>query len=113
MRRFLSIVDSVVQMDMYSLHYSPELWGPVDPNLFHPDRHREKRHRLAFTAFGCGPKGCVGQRFAVFIIKLTLVRLLRRYNILPGTEIEDRLDIRERSTITPGAVWIRIQGRSF
>ena len=99
-------------MDMYSLHYSSELWGPVDPNVFYPERHKDKRHRLAYSAFGCGPKNCVGQRFALFMIKLILVRLLRSYNILPGTDITQRFNIRERSTITPSEIWVRIQSRT-
>ena len=108
---FCYFSDAIIQMDMYSLHYSKELWGPVDPNIFYPDRHREKRNRLAFASFGCGPKSCVGQRFALFIIKLTLVRLLKNYKILPGSNIDQRLNIQERSTIAPTQVWIRLEHR--
>ena len=106
-----SFADSIIQMDMYSLHFSPELWGPVDPNVFFPDRHRNKRHRLANVSFGCGPKNCVGQRFALFIIKSTLVRLLRHFIVLPGLDIDLLLNIQERSVITPREVRIRMQRR--
>ena len=99
-------------MDMYSLHYSSDLWGPVDPHLFYPDRHKEKRHRLASGAFGYGPKNCVGQRFALFMIKLILIRLLRTYQILPTENIDERFDIRERSTITPSEIWVRVERRN-
>ena len=98
-------------MDMYSLHYASGLWGPVDPQLFFPDRHKDKRHRLALGAFGCGPKNCVGQRFALFLIKLILIRLLRTYRILPGEQLDERFDIRERSTITPSEIWVRVERR--
>ena len=106
-----SYVDSIIQMDMYSLHFSSELWGPVDPDVFFPDRHKSKRHRLANVSFGCGPKNCVGQRFALLIIKSTLVRLLRQFTVLPGLHIDQLLDIQERSVITPREVRIRVQRR--
>jgi cytochrome P450 len=95
------------------LHYSAELWGPVDPNRFYPDRHKDKRHRLAYGAFGCGPKSCVGQRLALLIIKLSLIRLLRLFNILPGIDIDRHLNIRELSTIAPSEIRIHLQRRSY
>jgi len=105
--------DSIIQMDMYSLHFSSDLWGPVDPHLFYPDRHKDKRHRLASGAFGCGPKNCVGQRFALFMIKLILIRLIRQYEILPAENLDERFDIRERNTITPSEIWVRVQRRQI
>ena len=29
--------------DMYKLHYDLDLWGPVDPHEFHPERFATKR----------------------------------------------------------------------
>ena len=27
-----------IQLDAYSVHRDPELWGPIDPESFYPDR---------------------------------------------------------------------------
>lgn len=106
-----SVEDSIVQMDMYSLHFNEKLWGPVDPNLFHPERHQEKRSRLAFGAFGAGPKSCVGQKFAIFIVKLTLLRILVQFEVHRTDRTEKLFNIQERSTTTPTEVWIRLERR--
>ncbi|CAF3822196.1 unnamed protein product [Rotaria sordida] len=60
---------SVIQPDMLSLHYDPNLWGPDDPNLFIPERHLTRRHPVAYMPFGQGPRNCVGMRFALMEIK--------------------------------------------
>ncbi|CAF5065517.1 unnamed protein product, partial [Rotaria sp. Silwood1] len=63
----------IIQPDIYSIHYSSELWGPYDPHEFYPDRHRDNnRSPMAFMAFGNGPRSCVGMRFALLEIKLVL-----------------------------------------
>ncbi|CAF0926279.1 unnamed protein product [Rotaria sordida] len=60
---------SVIQPDIFSLHYDPNLWGPDDPNLFIPERHLTRRHPVAYMPFGQGPRNCVGMRFALMEIK--------------------------------------------
>ena len=44
-----------VGIDMYTLHFDPDLWGPVDPHTFYPERFESKRHPMAWIAFGAGP----------------------------------------------------------
>ncbi|CAF4403854.1 unnamed protein product, partial [Rotaria sp. Silwood2] len=44
-----------IAVDMYNLHYNPDLWGPVDPHVFYPERFSTKRHPLAWISFGAGP----------------------------------------------------------
>lgn len=55
----------VVEVDPFSLHYDPELWGPVSVNEFYPLRfaNDQKRNPLAFISFGGGPRICVGRFF--------------------------------------------------
>ncbi len=43
---------SVIQADVYSIHFDPLIWGPVDPHEFHPERHLTKRHPCAFLTGG-------------------------------------------------------------
>ncbi|RMZ99029.1 cytochrome P450 3A29-like [Brachionus plicatilis] len=64
--------DTVIVVDVMSLHFDPELWGPVDPNEFHPLRHDTKRNPLAFMAFGNGPRNCIGMQFAMLEPKIAL-----------------------------------------
>ncbi|CAF1493246.1 unnamed protein product [Rotaria magnacalcarata] len=64
------------KVDVLSLHYDSEYWGPEPVHEFYPERHACKRHPLAFMLFGGGPRICLGMRFAFPEIKLCLLRLL-------------------------------------
>ncbi|CAF1636168.1 unnamed protein product, partial [Rotaria sp. Silwood1] len=50
---------SLVHADVYSIHYDRELWGPEDPYVFFPERHKIKRHPMAYLPFGAGPRHCI------------------------------------------------------
>jgi cytochrome P450 len=99
-------------LDMYSLHYDADLWGPVDPKTFYPERFATKRHRLAWVAFGAGPRNCVGMRFALAEIKIAIIRLLQQYTVLPVIKNESDLELVELVTISPTQVSIRLERRS-
>ncbi|CAF1393416.1 unnamed protein product [Adineta steineri] len=101
----------VIQPDVLSIHYDRNLWGPEDPNLFIPERHLTKRHPMAHMAFGAGPRGCVGIRFAFMELKLCLSQLLRHYKILPGDNIEQGFKHQETFLIQPNAVYIKLEKR--
>ncbi|CAF3772292.1 unnamed protein product [Rotaria sp. Silwood1] len=99
---------NLVHADVYSIHYDRELWGPEDPYVFFPERHKIKRHPMAYLPFGAGPRHCIGMRFALMEIKLLLVQLLRKYTILPGENLEGKFNIGERTAITPEEVWVKL-----
>ncbi|UJR06829.1 hypothetical protein I4U23_011117 [Adineta vaga] len=103
---------TIVHADVYSIHYDYELWGPDDPYTFVPERHQTKRHSMAYLPFGAGPRICIGMRFALIEMKMLLVRLLREYDILPGDHLESKFNISEKTTITPGEVWIKLMESS-
>ena len=100
-----------VTLDMYSLHYDNDLWGPVDTKKFYPERFATKRHPLAWVAFGAGPRNCVGMRFALAEMKIAVIRLLQNYNILPASNHRSDLDLVELVTISPKNVSIRLEQR--
>ncbi|CAF1663787.1 unnamed protein product, partial [Adineta ricciae] len=102
----------VVCADVYSLHYDAELWGPEDPYVFYPERHKNKRHPMAYMPFGAGPRQCVGIRFALIEMKILLTRLLRHYTILPGEHIESKFIIQDRTVIAPDEIWIKLIRRN-
>ncbi|CAF1121404.1 unnamed protein product, partial [Brachionus calyciflorus] len=71
-----------IAIDILSIHYDEELWGPVDPNLFYPLRHKEKRHPVAFMGFGAGPRNCIGMKFAINELKIALAKLIINFEFL-------------------------------
>jgi cytochrome P450 len=108
----LLFLGSVIQPDIFSIHYNHDLWGPEDPNLFIPERHAVKRHPVAWMPFGVGPRNCVGMRFALMELKMCLIRLLRQYRILPGDKIEEGFQRTERLVIQPDAIFVKLEKRS-
>ncbi|CAF1113754.1 unnamed protein product [Didymodactylos carnosus] len=103
---------SVIQPDVYSIHYDPDLWGPVDPEKFHPERHSTKRHPLCYLPFGSGPRNCVGMRFALTEMKILLTRLLKQYTIVKCDKLEEKLNIRQITVIAPEAIWVKLEKRN-
>jgi cytochrome P450 len=108
LNKFVNVGD-VIQPDVYSLHYDRDLWGPEDPELFIPERHSNRRHPMAFMAFGEGPRNCIGLRFALMEIKLCLIRLLHQYQILSTDKTEQQFNIRETLVIAPSALFIKLR----
>ena len=60
-----------------------------------------KRNPLAFLTFGLGPRNCVGMKFAFMELKITLVKILQKYEIHPSSKTPEKLEILEGSTRMP------------
>lgn len=103
---------SVIQADMYTIHYDPDLWGPEDPNKFIPERHATPRHPMAYMPFGLGPRNCIGKRLALMEIKMCLARLLRHYSIYPADDMEEKFHLKDTLFILqPTGVYVKIEKR--
>ncbi|CAF1136767.1 unnamed protein product [Didymodactylos carnosus] len=101
----------IIQPDVYSIHYDSDLWGPEDVYSFVPERHLVKhRHPMAYMPFGCGPRNCVGMRFALMEMKILLTKLLKEYKIIKTTTLESNFNIEEiASIIAPKEIWVKLE----
>ncbi|KAM7002396.1 thromboxane-A synthase [Tautogolabrus adspersus] len=96
------------------LHYDPEHWP--EPEKFIPERFtpeaRANRHPFVYLPFGAGPRNCVGMRLAQLEIKMALVRLFRRFNIVACSETKVPLELKSSSTLGPkNGIFVKIQRR--
>lgn len=82
---------SIVFLIPFVLHRRPKLW--TDPERFDPERFapgRESgRHRFAYLPFGAGPRGCIGNQFAMVEAQLIVASIAQRYRVelAPGQAI--------------------------
>jgi 11-oxo-beta-amyrin 30-oxidase len=94
----------VIVLPTVNYHRDPAVWGD-DAEAFRPDRFADGVNKAssgsthAYMPFGIGPRGCIGQGFALQEAKLVLVTLLQKYSfkISPGYRHSINIGV----TITP------------
>jgi cytochrome P450 len=74
---------SIVFLIPFVIHRRPKLWP--NPERFDPDRfapeHESARPRFAYIPFGGGPRGCIGNQFAMLEAQLIVAAIAQRYRI--------------------------------
>uniref|UniRef100_A0A667YCW1 Thromboxane-A synthase n=1 Tax=Myripristis murdjan TaxID=586833 RepID=A0A667YCW1_9TELE len=98
------------------LHYDPEYWP--EPEKFIPERFtpeaKANRHPFAYLPFGAGPRSCVGMRLAQLEMKMALVRLFRRFNVVTCSETKIPLELKSSSTLGPkNGIFVKITRRDL
>jgi cytochrome P450 len=87
---------AVVRTLSYFLHHDRR-WFP-DPEKFDPERFApgrvEEIPQYAYFPFGCGPRVCIGNTFAMAEIALILATLLPRFQLRPAhRQVEPELSV--------------------
>jgi cytochrome P450 len=89
---------SIVFLIPFVVHRRRHLWP--DPERFDPDRfapeHEAARPRFAYIPFGGGPRGCIGNQFAMVEAQLIVAAVARRFRV----ELLPDQDIRPEPLIT-------------
>ena len=89
---------SLVFLIPFVVHRRPKLWP--EPERFDPDRfapeHETARPRFSYIPFGGGPRGCIGNQFAMVEALLIVAAITQRFRI----ELVPDQDIRPEPLIT-------------
>ncbi|XP_015117287.1 cytochrome P450 4C1 isoform X1 [Diachasma alloeum] len=94
--------DCSIVLAAFMTHRSEKYWN--EPEKFDPDRflpeNIKKRHPYAYVPFSGGPRGCLGQKFAIICLKTLVANLIRSYSFETSEKMEEiklKMDISIRS----------------
>ncbi|WP_293029313.1 cytochrome P450 [Natronococcus sp.] len=118
---------TTVQLNMYGIHRDERWWA--DPDAFRPDRwlandedadgdgdgdersvlaDPDDRPEYAYFPFGGGSRHCIGMRFAMTELQLSLATMVRRVDL---ERVTDSIDPTPKVSLDPGPVEMRIRKR--
>ncbi|XP_065897731.1 cytochrome P450 4F6-like [Dysidea avara] len=70
-----------INIGIYTVHHDPLVWD--DPERFDPTRFSAENMKnmdpFAFLTFSAGPRNCIGQRFAMQELKVTVAHIVNRF----------------------------------
>ncbi|NXP27014.1 THAS synthase, partial [Scytalopus superciliaris] len=105
---------AVIETAVGHLHHNPEFWP--EPEKFIPERFTEEakkeRHPFAYLPFGAGPRGCIGMKMGLLETKITLLRILQKFQFKTCPETEIPLQLKSRATLGPkNGIYIMLESR--
>jgi len=93
-----------IVIPVYLLHRHPLYW--TDPDVFKPERWLKSgngsqvcSHHFAFLPFSCGPRNCIGQRFAMYEAMLVLAPLIREFTFSLAPSMEGEIKLKNFITL--------------
>lgn len=88
-----------------------------NPSNFDPENfsaeNKAARSPYSFLSFGQGPRNCIGMRFALLQMKVSIIRIVADFKIVPCGQTVDNLvhDPASTSFMPKGRIWLKLENR--
>ncbi|WP_339712302.1 cytochrome P450 [uncultured Kriegella sp.] len=108
---FIFEKDSSLLFSIYEIHRHPELWET--PEKFMPERFqfdKARNYSSFYFPFGAGPRKCIGNNFAMFEMIMTVIQLVKRFEIIP---VKDEIEINPLITLKPKNALVAFKKRNL
>ncbi|ODM92527.1 putative cytochrome P450 6a13 [Orchesella cincta] len=94
---------TIVDLPVYGMHLDSKYYE--NPEKFNPDNFlpekKAQRHPYSFGAFGMGPRGCIGQRFALIKVKSAIAALVYNFKFQPSGRTQIPVKFGNAVTLKP------------
>ncbi|XP_022916482.2 cytochrome P450 9e2-like [Onthophagus taurus] len=103
-----------IMIPVYGIHRDPNFYP--NPDHFDPERFNDtNKHNInpyAYLPFGIGPRSCIGSRLALLEVKVLIVYLLRRFELVVIERTEKPLRISPKKPgLSPDSFWLGLKQR--
>ncbi|CAH1997158.1 unnamed protein product [Acanthoscelides obtectus] len=105
--------NDVLWIPIYGLHHDYRYFP--HPERFDPERfsdeNKDKIIPYTYLPFGCGPRNCIGSRFALLETKAVFFHLLTQFEIVPTnkTQIPLKLDKTSFAMVAENGFWVGLK----
>lgn len=81
-----------VVIPIINIHRNQTVWGP-NADQFNPDNFLPEnigaRHPSAFLAFSIGSRNCIGNKYALMVVRMFVCWLVRNFRFSTSLRLED------------------------
>jgi len=98
-----------VNFSSHVMHRRKDLWGD-DADMFVPERWETARPGWSYVPFNGGPRLCIGQQFALTEAAYVVVRLLQRFDVMTGLDVDTTRDFTHFTVVASPGTPDRAQG---